>query len=160
MLSKESWQLINGMLGSRRDQEAGNVKKALKSEGYKLGNQTMIEYVEEKRRSVRMTQTAINELKAAAKTYDEMQEQFKEDWKGSGIWLKAELRENGCVIDTSEVAIDGLLQMWASVAWFILNDEDADLKVRLMKTMRSMLDYIEKEIGGAEDDGDAVPQGG
>lgn len=77
LMSKESLQLIHGMLGSRRDQEAGNVKKALRSEGYKLGNRTMIEYVEQKRKSVRMIQTAIDELKEATAMYDAM-EQMRE----------------------------------------------------------------------------------
>lgn len=65
MISNESYQLIHGLLGSRRDQEACNVKNALKSEGYKRGNQTMVEYVAQKRKSVQLCQQAIDELKDA-----------------------------------------------------------------------------------------------
>ena len=69
MISDMSYQLIHGLLGSRRDQEACNVKNALKSEGYKRGNKTMIEYVEQKRKSVQMCQTAIDELKREREQY-------------------------------------------------------------------------------------------
>ena len=79
MISRESWQLINGMLGARRDQEACNVKNALRSDGYKRGNRTMIEYVERKREAVKMTQRAIDELKAARDVYNKMMRNEKNE---------------------------------------------------------------------------------
>lgn len=61
-LSKKSRETILSLLEMRRDQEACNVKRALRSAEYKRGMAAEVEYVRVKRESVKQLQAIIDEL--------------------------------------------------------------------------------------------------
>lgn len=155
MISNESYQLIHGLLGSRRDQEACNVKNALKSEGYKRGNATMIEYVEQRRKSVQLCQQAIDELKDARGEYESLQKRLCQQREEAEprAWMKAQIANENISIDTNNPGMDELLEMWVAQMIFILSGEKKEVQRDLLALMHNALEHEEERFGGSDDEG-------